>query len=116
MIILHTHHELPETRHSRELNRRVDQVIRDYMRENPDISTTEVRAALLQATPGGETVDVVRRKKAVMVGVAAAAMGAFTAIANAGGKFNSQTWLLVCGIVAAAAAVAFAIIRLARRA
>jgi len=51
----------------------------------------------------------------VGVGIAAAAVGAFTATANAGGTFNRPTWLLVSGIVAAVGAVAFVAIRWARR-
>ena len=115
MIIVPGIPPLQETRNSRELNRRVEEAIRDYRRDHPEVTEAEVRVALMQSTPGSDAPGVVRRKKAVMVGVAAAAVGAFTAISSSGGKFNNQTWVLVCGIVAAAAAVAFVIIRLARR-
>ena len=115
MIILHTHQELPQTRHSRELKKRIDEVVRDYLRDHPDMKEAEVRAALMESAPAGVSPVVDRRRKAAAVGVAAALVGAFTATASAGGNFNSQTWMLISGVVAAVGAVAFAAIRLARR-
>ena len=104
-----------ETRHSRELNKRVDEVVRAYLRDHPDMTEAEIRTALKQSTPGGVSPDVERRRRVAAMGVAAAAVGAFTATASAGGSFNSQTWMLIIGIMAAVAAVAIAAIRLARR-
>ena len=115
MIIVPLHTSRQETRHSRELSSRVDDVVRDYRRDNPDVTESDVRTALLRSAPAGDAPDVVRRRRAVGVGIAAAAVGAFTATANAGGTFNRPTWLLVSGIVAAVGAVAFVAIRWARR-
>lgn len=115
MIIVPAVRQLNETRHSRELNKRVDQVVREYRRDHPDVTEAEVRAALLQSAPGDESPYVVRRRKVAGVGIAAALVGAFTAVSSAGGTFNNQTWMLILGIVAAVGAVTFAAIRLARR-
>jgi len=114
MIIVPGLPPLQETTHSRELSRRIDDAVRDYQRANPDATEADVRTALLRSAPAGGAPDVVRRKKAVAVGVAAAVVGAFTATANAGGNFNNQ-WLLIGGIVAAVGALAFVAIRWARR-
>jgi len=115
MIIVPGLPPMQETRHSRELNKRVDDVVRDYLRAHPDMTEAEVRAALMKSAPGGIAPDVARRRRVAGVGVAAALVGAFTAVSSAGGNFNNQTWLLIGGIVAAVAVVAGAIIGLARR-
>lgn len=115
MIIVPGPPALQETRHSRELNRRVEEAIRDYRRDHPELTEADVRTALMQSTPGGEPGYIVRRRKAAAVGVAAAAVGAFTAVAGGGGKFTGQTWILVCAVLLVVGALAFAAIRLARR-
>ena len=115
MIIVPGLPPLQETTHSRELSRRIDDAVRDYQRANPDTTDSDVRTALLRSAPEGDAPVIVRRKKAIAVGVAAAAVGAFTATASAGGNFNSPTWLLIGGIVAAVGALAFVAIRWARR-
>jgi hypothetical protein len=38
------------THHSRELGRRVEQVVRDYQRDNSDLTADEIRTALLHST------------------------------------------------------------------
>lgn len=114
MIIVPGQPALQETRHSRELSRRVDDVISDYRRANPDVSEGDVRTALLRSAPPGGSPDVMRRKKAALVGVMAAVVGAFTAMSSNGGKFNNQTAVMLGGAVVVAAAVAFAVLRLAR--
>jgi hypothetical protein len=116
MIIIPGHPAtLVETSHSRELNRRVDDVIRDYRRDHPDVTDADVSAALMRSAPGRLAPDAARRRRAVAIGVSAALVGMFTAVAQGGGKLNNQTWLLVCGVVAVVGAVAIAAIRLARR-
>ena len=115
MIIVPGLPPMQETRHSRELSRRVDDAVRDYRRNNPDVTEAEVRTALLQSTPAGVSPDVARRRRVAAMGVAAAAVGAFTASARAGGDFNNRTWLLIVGIVGAVGALAFVAIRWARR-
>jgi hypothetical protein len=115
MIIVPGLPPLQETRHSRELSRRIDDAVRDYQRANPDTTEADVRTALLRSAPAGDAPDVVRRRRVAAIAVAVAAVGAFTATANAGGNFNRPTWLLISGIVAAVGAVAFVAIRWARR-
>ena len=115
MIIVPGLPPLQETRHSRELSRRVDDAVRDYRRINPDVTEADVRTALLQSTPAGASPDVARRRRAVGVGLAAAVVGAFTATANSGGKFTGQTWIMILGAVAVAGAIAFVAIRIAQR-
>jgi hypothetical protein len=106
---------MQETRNSRELNRRVEEAIRDYRRDHPEITEAEVRAALMQSTPGSDAPGAMRRKKAVAVAIAAACVGAFTATASAGGSFTRPTWIMIGGVVAAVAAIAVAILRMAHR-
>jgi hypothetical protein len=112
-IPAHTAHR--ETRHSRELSRRVDDVVREYRRDHPDATEADVRAALAQSAPGGVSPFVDRRKRFAAAGVMAALVGAFTATASAGGQFTSQTWMLIVGIVVAVGAVAMLAIRLSQR-
>jgi hypothetical protein len=114
MIIVPGIPPLQETRNSRELNRRVEEAIRDYRRDHPEITEAEVRTALVQSTPGGAP-GVVRRKRVVAAAIAAASVGAFTATASAGGSFTRPTWIMIGGIVAAVAAIAIAILRIAQR-
>ena len=115
MIIVPGSTAVRASRHSRELSRRIDDAVRDYRRDNPDASEADVRAALLQSAPGSESTYVVRRKRVVAVAVAAALVGAFTAVSSSGGKFTSPTWTLIAGVVVAVGVVAFAAIRLAQR-
>ena len=115
MIIVPGLPPLQETRHSRELNKRVDEVVRAYRRDHPDMTEAEVRTALMKSAPGGVSADVERRRRFAAIGVGAALVGAFTATASAGGNFNSQTWMLIIGVMAAVGGVAIAAIRLARR-
>jgi hypothetical protein len=114
MIIIPGQPALQETRHSRELQGRVEKAIREYQREHPDATEADVRIALMKSTPG-DAPEVQRRRTAIAVAIAAAVMGAFTATASSGGNFTSQTWVMIFGIVAAVGGVAFAAIRLARR-
>ena len=53
MIIVPGSPPLQETRHSRELSRRIEDAVRDYQRANPEMTDAEVRTALLQLVPGG---------------------------------------------------------------
>jgi hypothetical protein len=115
MIIVPGLPPLQETRHSRELSKRIDDAVRDYQRAHPDMTEAEVRTALMRSAPAGASPEVTRRRRVAAVGVAAAVAGAFGATARAGGNFNSQTWLLIGGIVAAVAALGFVAIQWARR-
>ena len=115
MIIVPGLPPLQETRHSRELSRRIHDAVRDYQRANPDTTEADVRTALLRSAPAGGAPDVVRRRRVAATAVAAAAVGAFTATARAGGKFDGNTTMAIVGIVAVVAAIAFAIIRIGQR-
>lgn len=104
------------TRLSRELGTRIDNLVRDYKRQNPELTDGEIRAALLQSAPAGDSPEVVRRRRAAAVGVAAAVFGAFVAIGSNGGTLPiaGETWKIV-GIVAAVGVAAIALIVRARR-
>lgn len=108
---------LQQTSNSRELGRRVEQVIRDYQRDHPEMTEAEVRAALVHSTPG-DSPDVVRRRKVFGVAIGALTAAAFGVMASTGGgtrySGGSGVWLII-GAVAAVCAVAFTLIRLARR-
>ena len=51
----------PQTPYSRELARRIEQQVRDYKREHPDLTADEVRAALMQSTPAEDSTNFMRR-------------------------------------------------------
>ncbi len=107
---------LQETRHSRELGRRVEEVVREYQRVHPEMTESEVRAALAHSAPGDSS-DVVRRKRMLAAAIAAAAAAGFVAMAVTGGGRAGPTsvgWGIL-GVVAAVGAVAVTIIRIARR-
>ena len=118
MIIVPGLPPLQETRHSRELGRRIDEVVRDYQRAHPDASLSDVRIALMQRTPGGDSPEVVRRKRALGIAIAALGAGVFAFMAASGGGSridnNSMTWGIIGG-VAALAGVTIAVIRMIRR-
>lgn len=103
------------TRRSRELGKRIDELVLDYRRQNPELTDAEIRAALVQSAPPGDSVDV-RRRRAFAVGVTAAIVGAFVAVGSNSGKLPiaGETWGMV-GIVAAIGIGAIALIVRARR-
>ena len=117
MIIVPGLPPIQETKHSRELSRRIDQVVRDYQRDNPDASLSDVRIALMQMTPGGDSSEVARRKRAVAIAIALLGTGVFTFMASTGGRgvgSRDLTWVIM-GVVAALLGVTIAVIRMARR-
>lgn len=112
MMILPGSSALHETRHSRELGRQLDDVVREYQRNNPDVTDAEVRTALLRLTP----YDYRRRFLALLVGgLTAVAFGVMAA--TGGGRYAPGTlgWRILA-VIAAVAGVAIAAIRFARRA
>ncbi|HEX6316356.1 MAG TPA: hypothetical protein VFZ73_15910 [Gemmatimonadaceae bacterium] len=112
MMIIPGGSPLHETRHSRELGRQLDDVVREYQRANPDVTDAEVRTALLRLAPYSYR----RRVLAVMVGALMAV--AFGVMASTGGgRYAPGTlgWRIL-GIMAAVAGVTIAAIRFARRA
>ena len=118
MIIVPGASAVQETRHSRELGRKIDQVVRDYQRDHPDASFSDVRIALMQMTPGGDSPDVVRRKRmlGIAIGTLSAGVFAFMAATGGGSRFDntSMTWRII-GAVAALCGVTIAVIRTVRR-
>jgi hypothetical protein len=108
---------LHQTRHSRELARRVEQAVRDYQRDNPDVTESDVRTALLQSAPGGDPPEVMRRKRMIGVAAAVVAGGVFALIASTGGgllEVGTTGWR-VFGVIATLCALAFTVIRFASR-
>ena len=108
---------LHQTRHSRELARRVEQAVRDYQRDNPDVTESEVRTALLQSAPGGDAPEVMRRKRMMGLVVAVLMGGVFALVASTGGgRFGegNAVWQVV-GVIGAVIAVAITAIRFASR-
>jgi hypothetical protein len=111
---LHTH---SPTHHSRELSRRIEQVVRDYQRDNPDASPSDVRIALAQLA-SGDSPEAVRRKQALAMVIGFLGVGAFTFMASTGGgsRFDNNTmmWGIIGGF-AALLGVTIAVIRTIRR-
>ena len=107
---------LQQTTNSRELGRRVEQVIREFQSDHPEMTEAEVRAALAQSTPGDA--ELVRRRKIFGIAIGALTVAAFTVMASTGGGTRSiggtGSWQIIAA-VAAVCAVAFTLIRLARR-
>ena len=117
MLIIPGLPPLQQTRHSRELGRRVEQLVRDYQREHPDVSEGDVRTALAQLSSGEPSVNLARRKRALGAVIAALMVGAFGAMASTGGEFfaNNPMIFRIIGVVAAVCGVAIAAVRLSRR-
>jgi hypothetical protein len=105
------------TRHSRELSRRVEQVVREYQSQNDDVSDEELRSALQLATRATAGEDTLLRRKRIIVGAVAAAVAMTGAMVAAGSRTrepDDMIWLAVAGM-AAVIGVAFAVIRTVRR-
>ena len=117
MLIVPGLQPLQQTRHSRELGRRVEQLVRDYQRENPDVTEGDVRTALAQLTSDTSSPDTLRRKRVLAMVMAALTVGAFTAMASTGGALFENNGMLfpIIGVVAAVCGVAFAVIRMVQR-
>ena len=118
MIFVPSLHTQRSTHHSRELSRRIEQVVRDYQRDNPDASPSDVQNALAQLMPGGLSPEVLRRKQALAVVIGALAVGAFTLMASTGGigrANNNSMVFIIIGVVAALLGIPIAVIRIARR-
>ena len=116
MIIVPGHPPLQHTRHSREIGRRVEETLRDYQRDNPDVTENDVYAALTLIA-NSQSTELTRRRRVLAVAIAVLAMGAFTFMASTSGKGleNNPMVLRIVGVAVAVGAIAFAMIRLARR-
>ena len=108
---------LQQTRHSRELGRRVEQLVRDYQRENPGVTEGDVRTALAQLTAETPSPDALRRKRVLAVVISALTVGAFTAMASTGGDLfeNNRMLFPIIGVIAVVGGVAIAAIRMVHR-
>jgi hypothetical protein len=115
MIIVPGATQVQETRHSRELGRRIDQLVREYQRDHPDASLSDVRIALMQRTPGGDSPELMKRRRVLGAVIGAIGVGAFTTLAANGGRFepSSQGWML--GIAVAIVGAMAVALRIARR-
>ena len=117
MIFVPALHTQSPTHHSRELSRRIEQVVRDYQRDNPDASPSDVRIALAQLA-SGDSPEAVRRKQALAMVIGFLGVGVFTFMASTGGTGrvgNNSMILIIIGVVAALLGITIAIIRMARR-
>jgi len=117
MLIVPGLQPLQQTRHSRELGRRVEQLVRDYQREHPDVTEGDVRTALAQLTSQTTSPDAVRRKRILAVAITTLTAGAFAAMASTGGTLfeNNRMLFPIIGVIAAIGGVAIAAIRFSRR-
>ena len=110
------------THHSRELGRRVEQVVRDYQRENSDLTAEEIRTALLHSTENYEDEGALtrRRLRAILTVVAAAVIAGVavmtdSGVRSGGGSGSGSTeWMVIAGVVAAVAIV-IAVLRTVNR-
>jgi hypothetical protein len=105
------------TRHSRELSRRVEQVVRDYQRDNDDVSDEELRSALTLATRATAGEDSLLRRKRIVVGAVAGAVAMVGAMVAAGTRTRQpgdMVWVIFV-VVAALAGGAIGLLRLSRR-
>ena len=117
MIIVPGLPPLQQTRHSRELGKRVEQLVRDYQRENPDVTEGDVRTAMAQLSSGGPSSDTLRRKRALLAVVGGLTAAGFGMMASTGGKGfeNNPLTFRIIGLIAGVCAVVFVAISLARR-
>ncbi|CAG0931617.1 hypothetical protein PLCT1_01843 [Planctomycetaceae bacterium] len=111
----------PPTQHSRELGRRVEQVVRDYQRDHPELTDAEIRTALSHSTGTRDDPDAVARNRRVALITVAAALGIAGAIVGAtqpaaGGGSGNDLLMKGVSIAIAVIAVAFAVIRIIGRA
>lgn len=116
MIIVPGLPPLQQTRHSRELGRKIEQLVRDYQREHPDVKESDVRAAVSQLATG-ESPETTRRKRILGAVMATLLAGAFAAMAaSGGGRFENNTtvWRII-GAVVAVVALGLAAVRMARK-
>lgn len=112
-IPVHTHIPTPtQTKHSRELGRRVEHLIREYQREYPEMTEDEIRAALARSSvTGNDVAPAVRRVLGVSVGVLAMLVaGIFAAVSSSGARSGAGggalTWAIVAGLIVVLAGVA----------
>jgi hypothetical protein len=113
----HSQPALTPTRHSRELERRFLEAVRDYRRLNPDAGDADVRTALMTSLRQVAPPEDESRQRRVALAIVAALLAAFGAVALASSRSpdGDEKALVVMGIVAAAGGIVIAALRFARR-
>jgi NADH:ubiquinone oxidoreductase subunit F (NADH-binding) len=100
----------------------VEQVVRDYQRENSDLTADEIRTALLHSTENYEDEGALtrRRLRAILTVVAAAVIAGLAVMTDSGARGEGGSgsagiaWKVVAGTVAAVAIV-IAVLRIVNR-
>ena len=116
MIILPVPQQAPPpTARSRELGRQIDALVRDFKRDNPDVTDDELRSALLHSAPTTGP-DPTNARRAMGILVATMALGSAVAIliGNGPARATGGVWIFI-GVAVGIAGVAFAVIQFARR-
>lgn len=108
---------LLQTRHSRELERRFDDVVREYKRLNPELTDAEVQSALTLSMQKVQSPEQEARQGRVAIMVVVSIVTAFAGavFVSAQSKGGDNETVQIVAIVAVVAAIAIAAIRLARR-
>ena len=106
----------PQTARSRELGGRIEQAIRDFQREHPELTRREIRAALSHSmTLAGQDGLQKRRLVSLAVGGGAAAIGAVMAVSGSIAPVSSNVvWIVVAAIVGIGG-LAIALMRMTNR-
>lgn len=122
MIIVPMRSEAPApTRRSRELASRLEEAIREYRRQEPGLTESEVRAAAASlATPDEDAVAAIRRRQVIAVSAAAvlAVLGVVLSATSGGdvdGNTASKTAMPVIAALIGAIAVVAAVLRIRAR-
>ena len=103
------------TANSRELGRRIDDVVRDFKRDHPNVTDSEVRSALLHSAPtAGANPTNARRAIAVLVGIMAAFTAGSMVLGDGSTRPGSGVWMYV-GVAIGIVGLVFAGIQFARR-
>ena len=116
MIILPVPQQAPPpTARSRELGKRIDDLVRDFKRDHPDVTDDELRSALLHSAPNGRPDPTnARRSMAILGATAAVVAGGIALIQGSTRPGGGGAWMFIV-VAAALAGLAFAVIQFARR-
>lgn len=112
---------LAPTRRSRELESRLEEQIRVFRREQPELTEAEVRAAVQRLAPPSDDDGIapVRRRQVAALGVAAVAAIAGAVVATTrgtgGATGNAEAVVPVIAAVCVALAVVFVVVRFRAR-
>jgi len=106
----------PPTARSRELGRRIDDLVRDFKRDHPDVTNDELRSALLHSAPAASGPDPRNARRAIGLLVAFLASGlAITVLMESRStRASGGAWLFI-GVAVGVAGLAFAVLQFVRR-